>query len=88
MICVQSVIRLKKKTNFKGTFPFRGCVEGGGEVVLELRRPWEGEGDNFCLVNTCKAGGGLLVTAFQHGLFLAEPLAQHILIIILILTHF
>ena len=30
MICVQSVIRLKKETNFKGTFPFRGCVEGGG----------------------------------------------------------
>ena len=36
-----------------------------------------GRGNNFCLVNTCKAGGGLLVSAFQHGLFLGEPLAQH-----------
>ena len=64
---------------------FSGVV---GVGVLELGRPWEGH--NFCLVNTVHArlGDGLLVTAFQHGLFLAEPLAHHILIIILLsLTH-
>ena len=83
MICVQSVIRLKKKTNFKGTFPFRGCVEGGGGGCVRTSETLGG-GTTFCLVNTWKAGGGLLVSAFQHGLFLAEPLAQHILIIILI----
>ena len=57
---------------------------GGGDGT----RKTLGGRDNFCLINTCKAGSGLLVTAFQHGLFLAEPLAQHILIIILLLlTH-
>ena len=40
VISVQWVIRLKKKINFKGTFFFGLCW--GGEVVLELRRPWEG----------------------------------------------
>ena len=61
---------------------------GGGGVVLELGRPWEG-GDNFFWLIHTRLEGGLLVTAFQHGLFLAEPLAQHILIIILLLllTH-
>ena len=49
-------LRLEKKTNFKGTFFFWGYGSGGGGVVLELGRPWEG-GDNFCLVNTYKAGG-------------------------------
>ena len=34
------------------------------------------------------SGGGLLVTAFQYGLVLTEPLAQHVVIIILLLTHF
>ena len=47
---------------------------GGGEVVLELGRPWEGGTTFFWLIHT-RLEGGLLVTAFQHGLFLAEPLA-------------
>ena len=38
MICLQSVIRLKKKTDFKGTFPFRGCVEGGGEGCVRTSK--------------------------------------------------
>ena len=60
-------------------------VEGGGgsDGTRNL-----GGRDNFCLINTYKAGSGLLVTTFQNWLFLAEPLAQHILIIILLLlTH-
>ena len=72
MISVQRVIRLKKKTNFKDTF-FFGVVVGVG-CVRYFEDP--GREKNFCLVNTCKAGGGLLVTAFQHGLFLAEPLTH------------
>ena len=56
--------------------------------MLELGRPWRGAGATFVWLIHARLGGGLLVTAFQHGLFLAEPLAQHILIIILILTHF
>ena len=80
-------MRLKKKTNFNHTVFFGVVEEGaGGGVVLELGRPWEG-GGKFCLGNT-RLGGGLLVTAFQHGLVLTEPLAQHIVIIILLLTHF
>ena len=80
-------LRLKKKTNFKGTFFFWGYGSGGGGVVLELGRLWEGETTFVWLIHT-RLEGGLLVTAFQHGLFLAEPLAQHILIIILLLlTH-
>ena len=87
MICVQSVIRLKKKTNFKGTFPFRGCVEGRGGGCVRTSETLGG-GTTFVWLIHARLGGGLLVTSFQHGLFLAEPLAQHILIIILILTHF
>ena len=79
-------MRLKKKTNFNHTV-FFGVVEEGGGVVLELGRPWEG-GANFVWVIHTRLGGGLLVTAFQHGLVLTEPLAQHIVIIILLLTHF
>ena len=78
-------MRLKKKTNFNHTV-FFGVVEEGG-VVLELGRPWEW-GANFVWVIHTRLGGELLVTAFQHGLVLTEPLAQHIVIIILLLTHF
>ena len=81
-------MRLKKKTNFNHTVFFGVVEEGaGGGVVLELGRPWEG-GANFVWVIHTRLGGGLLVTAFQHGLVLTEPLAQHIVIIILLLTHF
>ena len=57
----------------------RGCV-----------RTWKtlGRGKTFVWLTHARLGGGLLVTGFQHGLFLAEPLARHILIIILLLTHF
>ena len=54
-------------------------------------RTWKtlgGGGANFVWVIHTRLGGGLLVTAFQHGLVLTEPLAQHIVIIILLLTHF
>ena len=47
-----------------------------------------GGGDNFWLVNTCKAGGWFACNCLSTWALLAEPLAQHILIIILILTHF
>ena len=53
--------------------------------MLELGRLWE-EGTTFVWLIHARLGAGLLVTAFQHGLFLAL-LAQHILIIILLLTH-
>ena len=53
--------------------------------MLELGRPWEGRTTFGWLVHA-RLGSGLLVTAFQHALFLAEPLAQHILIITLLLT--
>ena len=48
----------------------------------------EREGANFVWVIHTRLGGGLLVTAFQHGRVLTEPLTQHIVIIILLLTHF
>ena len=54
--------------------------------MLELGRPWEG-GTTFVWLIHARLGSDLLVTAFQHALFLAEPLAQHILIITLLLTH-
>ena len=61
---------------------------GGGGWCLNLEDPGRG-GGKFCLGNTYKAGGGLVVTAFQHGRVLTEPLTQHIVIIILLLlTHF
>ena len=47
-----------------------------------------GGGANFVWVIHTRLGGGLLVTAFQHGRVLTEPLTQHIVIIILLLTHF
>ena len=55
-------------------------------VVLELGGPEE-KGTTFGWLIHARLGSGLLVTAFQHGLFLAELLAQHILIITLLLTH-
>ena len=64
---------------------FSGVV-GVGRGVLELGRPWEG-GTTFVWLIHARLGSDLLVTAFQHALFLAEPLAQHILIITLLLTH-
>ena len=60
----------------------------GGGWCLNLEDP--GGGGKFCLGNTYLTilGGGLLVTAFQYGRVLTEPLTQHIVIIILLLTHF
>ena len=58
----------------------------GGGCVRYFEDP--GRGKTFVWLKHARLGGGLLVTAFQHGLFLAEPLAGHILIIILLLTHF
>ena len=83
VISVQWIIRLKKKTNLKDTF-FFGVVAGRGCV-----RTWKtlGRGKTFVWLTHARLGGGLLVTGFQHGLFLAELLAQHILIITLLLTH-
>ena len=69
-------VRLRKKTNFNHTV-FFGVMEDG----------WGG-GANFVWVIHTRLGGGLLVTAFQHGRVLTEPLTQHIVIIILLLTHF
>ena len=68
-------VRLRKKTNFNHTV-FFGVMEDG----------WGGA--NFVWVIHTRLGGGLLVTAFQHGRVLTEPLTQHIVIIILLLTHF
>ena len=59
---------------------WRGCVR--------TRKTLGGGGTTFVWLIHARLGGGLLVTAFQHGLFLAKPLAQHILIIILLLSHF
>ena len=56
-------------------------------MVFELGRPWEG-GANFVWVIHTRPGSGLLVTTFQLGRVLTEPLTQHIVIIILLLTHF
>ena len=58
---------------------------GGGGV-----RTWKtlGGGANFVWVIHTRMGGGLFVTAFQHGRVLNEPLTQYIVIIILLLTHF
>ena len=64
-----------------------GC--GGGEGGGLRTRKTLGGGTTFVWLIHARLGGSLLVTAFQHGLFLAEPLAQHILIIILfLLSHF
>ena len=43
-----------------------------------------GGGKTFVWLIHARLVGGLLVTAFQHGPLLAEPLARHILIIILL----
>ena len=61
--------------------------DGGGGRCLNLEDP-EREGANFVWVIHTRLGGGLLVNAFQHGRVLTEPLTQHIVIIILSLTHF
>ena len=52
---------------------------GGGGV-----RTWKtlGGGANFVWVIHTRMGGGLVVTAFQHGHVLTEPLTQYIVIII------
>ena len=50
--------------------------------MLELGSPWEG-GTTFVWLIHATLGGGLL---FNMGSFFAE-LAQHILIVILLLTH-
>ena len=53
-------IRLKKKTNFKVTFFFGGCVR---------TRKTLGGGTTFVWLIHARLGGGLLVTSFQHWLF-------------------
>ena len=47
-------------------------------------RTWKtlGGGANFVWVIHTRMGGGLFVTAFQHGRVLNEPLTQYIVIII------
>ena len=62
-----------------------GVVKGG---CVRTRKTLGGGGTTFGWLIHARLGSGLLVTAFQHGLFLAEPLAQHIrIIILLLLTH-
>ena len=79
-------VRLRKKTNFNHTV-FFGVVEDGGGGGVWTRKTLGG-GANFVWVIQTRLGGGLLVTAFQHGRVLTEPLTQHIVIKILLLTHF
>ena len=81
-----SVRKAEKQDQLKSYRLFWGCGgwRGGGVKTWKTL----GEGANFVWVIHTRLGGGLLVTAFQHGRVLTEPLTQHIVIIILLLTHF
>ena len=63
---------------------------GGGGGCKNWEDPGRGRETTFVWLIHARLGGGLLVTAFQHGLFLAKSLAQLILGIILLLlsSHF